>query len=85
MNLKKLLLVQCRNKRGVLGAVALPSTKKLPLLREYKNNIILFILPHFNFCPAIEKCYYMSIFFKMSIRATNVIHNESFKDRLVAM
>ena len=53
---------------GALGAIAPPSRKslRLPFLKEHKNKIILFVLSHLNFCPAVEKYYYLPILLKMS-------------------
>ena len=56
------------------------SRKNLPFIKECENKIVLFVRPHFNICPDIEKYYYLSILLKCSIGATNIIHNESFKD-----
>ena len=33
-----------------------------------------------NYYPAIEKCYYVTILLKISVGATKIIYNESFKD-----
>ena len=52
---------QWRNWGGTLGAIAPSSREKLPFLKEYKNEIFRLVLPHFNFWPATEKCYYVSI------------------------
>ena len=65
---------------GALGAIALSSGKSLSFLKEHKNWIILFDLLHLNFCPAIGKCYSLSISLEMSITAAKITHNESFKD-----
>ena len=32
------------------------------LLKEYQNKIVIFVFLHFKFCPAIEKCDYVTIF-----------------------
>ena len=52
---------QWHNWGGILGAIAPFSREKLPFLKEYKTEIFHLVLPHFNFWPATEKCYYMSI------------------------
>ena len=46
--------LQWRNWGAGLGAIAPPLRKKQPFLEEYKDKIILFVLPYFNFFPAIE-------------------------------
>ena len=56
------------------------SRKNLPFIKEYENKIVLFVRPHFNICPDIEKYYYLPILLMCSVGATNIIHNESFKD-----
>ena len=43
-----------RNWGAGLGAIAPPLRKKQPFLEEYKDKMILFFLPYFNFFPAIE-------------------------------
>ena len=40
-----------------MGENAPRSRKNLPFLKEYKNEIIHLVLPHFNFWTAIEKIY----------------------------
>ena len=52
---------QWRNRGDTLSAIATLSREKLRFLKEYKNEIISLVLPHFNFFPAIEKWYYVSI------------------------
>ena len=72
-----------------MGAIALPSRKKLPFLRECKNKII-FVLTLFHFCPKTEKlcpntenrCYVL-ILLKMSIGASEIIRNKSSRDNNV--
>ena len=46
---------------------------------QWRKNI-LFVLPHYNSCPIIEKCCYLPILQNMSIGAAKITHNESFKD-----
>ena len=65
---------------GALGSIAPPSRESLPFLKEYKNESLLFVLSHLNFCPTVEKCYYLPILLKISIEAVKITHNESFKD-----
>ena len=72
----------CSNSsEGVLGTIVSPSRKSSPFLKEHENKIILFVLLHLNFCFAIEKCYYLSILSKMSIRAVKITHYELFKHK----
>ena len=52
---------QWPNLGDTLGTTGPPSREKMPFLKEYKNEIIHLVLPHFNFWPAIEKCYYVFI------------------------
>lgn len=61
-------------------AITPPSRKSLPFLKEHKDENILFVLSHLNFCPTIEKCYYLPILLKISTEAVKITHNESFKD-----
>ena len=63
-----------------MGAIAPPSREKLPFLKEYKNKIFRLVLPHFNFWPAAEKCYYVSV-----LPVAKVIHNESFKNSICSI
>ena len=52
-----------------MGAITPVSKNGLPLLKKHKNKFILFLLTHFNSCPATEKCYHLPILLKMSIGA----------------
>ena len=49
------------NNWGTFGVIALPSRKKLLYLKKYKNEVLHLLLSLFNFWPATEKCYYVSI------------------------
>ena len=51
-----------------MGAIALPSRKKVPFLREYKNK------------KKTEKRCYLPILLTMSIGTAKIIHNESSRD-----
>ena len=47
-----------------MGVIAPPSRKCCRFFKKHKNKFIRFVLPHPNFCPAVEKCYRMSILLK---------------------
>ena len=55
------------------------SRKNLTFIKEYENKIVLFVRPHFNICPDIEKYYYLSILLMCSVGATNVIQTNHSK------
>ena len=70
-----------------------PHQKKFPFLNVYKNRIIVFAWPYFNFCLTVEKSYYVfilfptvkedyyvSTFLEMIIETAKRTHSESFKD-----
>ena len=46
---------------GKSGVIAPPSRKRLFYLKKCKNEIFHLFLSYFNFWPATEKCYYVSI------------------------
>ena len=48
-----------------------PQEKSCPFQKEYKKEIFHLVFRHFNFWPAIEKCYYLPI---------SIVQNKSFKD-----
>ena len=48
------LIYQWRKWGDVLGATAPLSKEKVSFLDEYKDQFILFVLPYFNICPAME-------------------------------
>ena len=60
MNILLKLVQQWRNLGGTLGGIAPPAKKKLRFI---------FALLHFKFCPAIKKCYYVTILLKTFLRA----------------
>ena len=66
--------------RGCVGCDLSVLEKKLPFLKEYKNENIVFAFPHFNFCLALERFHYVYILLEMSILAAKINHNESFTD-----
>ena len=68
-------------KRGsALGAIAPFSRKNLLFLKEHEDKNILFVLSYANFCPALKKCYCLSIMLKISIGAVTITHNKLFKE-----
>ena len=69
---------------GVTEWVYWVQSLKLPFLKEHKKNT-LFGLAFFNFCPALEEYYHVSILLKMSIRVAKLNHNASFKDNYSSM
>ena len=50
----KFVSLRWHNCGNALDAIVPPSSKKLPFLRGWKNEFILFVLPHENFRFAIE-------------------------------
>ena len=50
-------------KGDALGVIAPSSRKKLPSLKKYKKTLVFLL--YFNFFPAFEECYYVSILLKM--------------------
>ena len=46
----------------------------MKLLKLFKQNVI-FVLPHFKFCPSL------CLLLKMFVRTAKIIYNESFKDK----
>ena len=59
-------LMQWRNLGGAFGVITPPSRKNLALLKEYQNDVVIFVFVYFKFCPATEKCYYVFISLKTS-------------------
>ena len=53
---------QWRKGRGYIGCNCTALERKVALFKkEFKNEVFHLVLPHFNFWPAIEKCYDVSI------------------------
>ena len=73
---------QCHNWGDALRAIARPLLiRNLPFLKEHKDKIVPFGLPHFVFFilfPAVEEFYHKSILVKMFIQSTINIYDESF-------
>ena len=77
--------LQWRNGGGVLSAISLSLRESCHFLEEHKNRFIIFVLPHSKFCPALKKCYYLSVVLKISIWAAKLARNKRFKGNASSM
>ena len=77
--------LQWRNWGGVLSAISLTLRESWHFLKEHKNRFVIFVLPHFKFCPALKKCYCLSAVLKISIWAAKLAHNKWFKGNTCSM
>ena len=70
--------MQWPNRGDAKGGIA-PTPPKMSFLKKFKKKTISFFWHHCRFFPAIIKCYYVPILFKMSIAAAAIVNKKTFK------